>query len=328
MTALAAVIVLSSTPLFAQTVESPAAPDAPVIAAPPPPEVSAPAASLAAPAPEAAPVVTAPAEPVAAMRTQSTPIVHTGDDEVAASTPARTRSATPAPIRTVTASTKTVMTAPAAPAPAAAVPLAATPTPAPLPVESAAVEPAPAAAQTVTTRTTNIDETAEIGALAAVGLLAAGGLAYGLSRRRRREDEIVEETVYETETAPATVYDTPFDVTTASPLSAPAMPVPAAAPAVAAAGPSRLANGFDLSRFGPHAQAAYRGPTPENPSFSLRRRLHRASFFDQRAREAAEAGIAPPIPTPIAAANGDDQIVVRVGKQRPSRLFGGFATQR
>jgi hypothetical protein len=34
-------------------------------------------------------------------------------------------------------------------------------------------------------------------------------------------------------------------------------------------------------------ERAYRGPTPENPSLSLRKRLKRAAFFDKRDREAA-----------------------------------------
>jgi hypothetical protein len=41
-------------------------------------------------------------------------------------------------------------------------------------------------------------------------------------------------------------------------------------------------------------ERAYRGPTPENPSLSLRKRLKRAAFFDKREREAA-AGIAPEV---------------------------------
>ena len=36
------------------------------------------------------------------------------------------------------------------------------------------------------------------------------------------------------------------------------------------------------------------GPTPENPSLSLKKRLKRAAFFDQREREVA-AGEAEPV---------------------------------
>lgn len=41
-------------------------------------------------------------------------------------------------------------------------------------------------------------------------------------------------------------------------------------------------------------ERAYRGPTPNNPSVSLRNRLKRAAFFDKREREAA-AGLAAPV---------------------------------
>ena len=41
-------------------------------------------------------------------------------------------------------------------------------------------------------------------------------------------------------------------------------------------------------------ERAYRGPTPNNPSVSLRNRLKRAAFFDKREREVA-AGTAQPV---------------------------------
>jgi hypothetical protein len=43
-----------------------------------------------------------------------------------------------------------------------------------------------------------------------------------------------------------------------------------------------------------HVERAYRGPTPDNPSLSLKKRLKRAHFFDQRERDAA-AGEAVPV---------------------------------
>jgi hypothetical protein len=46
-----------------------------------------------------------------------------------------------------------------------------------------------------------------------------------------------------------------------------------------------LPEGFDLSRFGPNVQDAYRGPTEDNPSMSLRNRLSRASGMDQQERK-------------------------------------------
>jgi hypothetical protein len=43
-----------------------------------------------------------------------------------------------------------------------------------------------------------------------------------------------------------------------------------------------------------HVERAMRGPTPDNPSLSLKKRLKRAAFFDQRDREVA-AGDAEPV---------------------------------
>jgi hypothetical protein len=43
-----------------------------------------------------------------------------------------------------------------------------------------------------------------------------------------------------------------------------------------------------------HVDRAMRGPTPDNPSLSLKKRLQRAAFFDKREREVA-AGEAEPV---------------------------------
>lgn len=51
---------------------------------------------------------------------------------------------------------------------------------------------------------------------------------------------------------------------------------------------TKLPRGFDLSRFGPNVQAAYRGPTEDNPSLSLKNRLRRAAALDQQERMRAE----------------------------------------
>jgi len=42
-----------------------------------------------------------------------------------------------------------------------------------------------------------------------------------------------------------------------------------------------------------HVERAMRGPTPDNPSLSLKKRLKRAAFFDQRERLAAEGKAVP-----------------------------------
>ena len=42
-----------------------------------------------------------------------------------------------------------------------------------------------------------------------------------------------------------------------------------------------------------HVERAMRGPTPDNPSLSLKKRLQRAAFFDKREREVAEGKAEP-----------------------------------
>lgn len=46
-----------------------------------------------------------------------------------------------------------------------------------------------------------------------------------------------------------------------------------------------------------HVDRARRGPTPDNPSLSLKKRLKRAAFLDQRQRLAAEGKAVPVDPT-------------------------------
>ncbi len=42
-----------------------------------------------------------------------------------------------------------------------------------------------------------------------------------------------------------------------------------------------------------HVERAMRGPTPDNPSLSLKKRLKRAAFFDKRDREVAQGRAEP-----------------------------------
>ena len=55
-----------------------------------------------------------------------------------------------------------------------------------------------------------------------------------------------------------------------------------------------MADGDDRFPGETWVQRAYRGPTANNPSVSLRARLKRAAFFDKREREVA-AGKAEPV---------------------------------
>lgn len=274
-TAIAAVLAFSSTPLFAQAVGSP-----PVVTLPTP---APPIAAQTAPAAPANRVLAAPTmEPVTnvpASRAEapSAPTRRTATSQARIATPARSVSRAAAP-------------AAAAPAPATE-PAAATAPAAPF-VEAPVVAPLPTAAEPVTpVETTASEGSSDVLPIAggAAALLALAGGAYALSRRRRDDEvEPVEAESWESEHAAFTA--APVEPAWAAPERAVHEPVAAPAQIAAAAA---IPAGIDLSRYGRHTQAAYRGPTPDNPSLSLKRRLKRAAFFDQRERMASEAAATP-----------------------------------
>ena len=270
------------------------------------------------------------------MQTVGTPVVHEADTASTTSSiaAAPTRSAPAKRISTVPSARASAPVATAAVTPAK-VETAPTPLPAPAAksvptaAETAAATPpaaaAPAAAATQTTHATSMDDEALpiAGGVGLAVILLGGAAAYGLSRRRREhgEDALL------VESAPVE----PVAVPAAEPVIASAAP---AAMTARDQMPKTLPNGFDISRFGRHAQAAYVGPTPDNPSLSLMRRLKRASFFDQREREAAaRTGQAAPTAAPVAQAaaarqnaTDDGQVTIRLAPQR--KRSGGYIFQR
>jgi hypothetical protein len=154
-----------------------------------------------------------------------------------------------------------------------------------------ATPPAAATAQPVKN-----DDTLPIAAGGALALLALGGGAFALARRRAHDEDewYEEETVEPVETA--TVEREPR----AEPI------IHEEQPAIVA--PSAFAWGNEQRSRDPEptveeddrlpgeswVERAYRGPTPNNPSVSLRARLKRAAFFDKRERDVA-AGTAAPV---------------------------------
>jgi len=322
MTAIAAVLALSATPLLAQTAEP--APSGVIAPAPvtPPSAPSVDASVIDAPviasAPQAATPqpMTAGSTPSSAFPVLSSTVIPLAPETSTAAAPAATPApaakphaaarATPAPVaaRTVTATrTSRTTTAPAPFAPAT--PPVAIRSAAPVANAMPATAPAPAAVPQPVVQaqsspsTQSSDDMLPAAGIAGLGLLALAGGALAFGRRKRRSeydaapDSLAPETM-----AAAPVAPTPVQ---------PAAIVPPE-PGFAFAGPSRTAalqpetaapdallpDGFDLSRFGRHVQAAYRGPTTDNPSLSLRRRLKHASFFDQRERVAAMPPAAQP----------------------------------
>jgi len=143
-----------------------------------------------------------------------------------------------------------------------------------------------------------LDEAVPLAGGAGAVILALAGAGMAVRRRKRRQDDDGLEQDWRAESA---IADEPM-----------AEPEPLWDPPVrepAAMAPAKTANDesedFDTSKFGPHVQAAYRGPTPENPSLSLRKRLKIAGELDRRERESgqiAEAGKpAAPASKPIVA---------------------------
>lgn len=161
--------------------------------------------------------------------------------------------------------------------------------------EAAPAKPAPSAARKIGP----VDErTAEIGG-GAIALLALGGVALAMrSRKRRREDE--EAWNYDA-TEPVTDEASAEEPMTLTEEVREPQPTGMVAPDLSAFAWNReqpcdqpTDDGSDRCSGETWVERAYRGPSPANPSVSLKARLHRAAFFDKREREVA-AGKAAPI---------------------------------
>jgi len=116
----------------------------------------------------------------------------------------------------------------------------------------------------------------------ALAVIALGGAAIAMNRRkRRREDEAA--WLYDAQESPL---DESLKETVASP------PIAQEQRAIVAPEASAFTWGNAQTSTGAKpgetwVERAMRGPTPDNPSLSLRKRLKRAAFFDKRDREVA-----------------------------------------
>lgn len=200
--------------------------------------------------------------------------------------------ATPAPAPRAAAKPKAARSATTANVTAKPAAVIAAPTPAPAATPTAVSEPVvdipEAMADPVVTPSVEptaapiADETAaEIAFGGALALLVLGGGAVALARRRKSRN-VAEEYDF----APINARSPDVTATPVSERSAFdwGQSAPAAAPAPAT---PMAAGGSAIER-------ARRGPTPDNPSLSLKKRLKRATFFEQREREIA-AGKARPV---------------------------------
>ena len=133
-----------------------------------------------------------------------------------------------------------------------------------------------------------VDENALMFGGGALALLALGGGAYAMTRRRRRDEDVfVEETAMNEPVAaePEPIVET--------------APFYEAQPAIVAPSAFAWGNAQPAETQVEHidgetwVERAHRGPTPDNPSLSLRKRLKRAAFFDAREKRVAEGKAEP-----------------------------------
>jgi hypothetical protein len=303
MTAIAAVLALSSTPLAAQDatsaepplVEVPA-PDPAIeptvdpLAPEPAPEASTPAETTSV---EAAPVDAAPAaKPVA--KKAVTKAVRTAE---------RPASRVSAPAGTA------VPDSVAMPAPETA--------PAQMPMAAIEAPPEVAPATPATQQGPQLEEALPVAGGAGALILALAGAGMAVRRRRRRDDEeTLDRQDYAENTEAALM---PIEAGAAPEWSEPVIQ-PKPAPAVPAkVETTEVPDDFDTSRFGRHVQAAYRGPTSENPSLSLRKRLKLAGELDRRERKLGTS-MSKPSAKPVTAS-------VPPANDKPVMAFSGTASQ-
>jgi len=295
MAAIAAVIAVS-TPSFAQSAGEPIA------------VTSAPAIEVA-PAP--APVTVVPLAPAPV----ASPLVAEAAAKPAArkATPATSTAASPRPVAASAASAAPKLSATGG---RITDPDAAAPTE-PLAIQTEVAPVQVPIAEPPATADTNMDGSLlPIAGIGAVGILALVGTGLVVRRRRRRDEDaesaarrelagtdsdadpaMIVEPEPELQPEPVMIDELqPEPATPATPEETAAV----AAAVIAAHEPSpeidgpvtELPENFDTSQFGLHAQAAYNGPTEDNPSLSLKTRLSRANGMDQLAEREAEAEVA------------------------------------
>ena len=310
LTAIAAVLALSPTPLAAQEATSPATTTE--TQAPTPAD---PAVDPLAPAPT--PEVSAPSETTATTTeaTEAVPAAKTATKPVAKKSVKKATNTAPK------AATSANSTASAAPVPSAEPMVQATPPATPV----AAAEPAPAETAPVAAQTAEkpkIEEALPVAGGAGAVILALAGAGMAVRRRRRREEDELEldRQAYAENTDAA--WEPIADEEPAPAWSEPVMESkPVVAPA--AMQPTGISDDFDTSGFGRHVKAAYEGPTPENSSLSLRKRLKIAGELDRREKA---SGIAP---KPVDAAVKHVSIPAPMPSGEKSAMsFSGTAKQK
>jgi hypothetical protein len=139
-------------------------------------------------------------------------------------------------------------------------------------------------AATAKKQTNGIDEqTMELGG-GALALLVLGGAALAINRRKRRREEESWEEAPVTEAEPMTLSE---------PIASPEPPIVAPPLSAFDNEPRRETAGSDCEELESWTERAKCGPTPDNPSQSVKKRMKRAAFFEKREREVAAGEAAP-----------------------------------
>jgi hypothetical protein len=142
-----------------------------------------------------------------------------------------------------------------------------------------------------------------IAGAAGLGLFGLIGVGVAMRRRKRRNEEETAEQVEPAFEAPAQA-DPLFAEPAFAPRSAEQAPAAASAASGSAGSPSDCVEAAP----GSHVETACDGPTANNPSLSIKKRLKRAHFFDQReflaeagevAPMAADAGLPDAVAAPV-----------------------------
>ena len=257
LAAIAAATAFLATPVLAQDAAPVAVDPAPIVADTPLP-------SEATPAPEAVTDTLAPA--ATTTTTTTTRTTRSNSPTRASAAPAARSVRAPAPVASPVAAAPAATAAPVAEIVSPFDPAMVAPLPEPV-----------VAAPVATADSTSIEEMLPIAGAAGLGILALAGAGFAMRRRRRDDDVVVEESFRE-----------PVPVVTA--------PIIAAAPLAARPAFNWGNAPRETAPSRNWIEAARRGPTPDNPSQSLKKRLQRASFFDQRERAVAAGKAAPMSP--------------------------------
>ena len=155
-----------------------------------------------------------------------------------------------------------------------------------MPVQAPVAEP-PAPAET-----SSIDPMVPVAGIGALGILALTGFGLAARRRHRRAEDaddaarrefVGTEADADNDLEPAMMVEPDLhSEPTMVDVPKPATPAEAAATALAASAPARPPAECIEAAPGSHVEAACEGPTADNPSLSIKKRVKRAQFFDQR----------------------------------------------